>query len=147
MRMLACVSTLWLSLAALAGVASSTPSERTVAEGTCAFSTSGRMLGCLAAAQFCLNLSSWADRRWIYAYEGHGPEPHVGAKRLGTGVWRVVSFGRSERYVQGHVVAANARRTRWNVKNRRGALVATARGGDGPLMGIIILGWGPDSFC
>ena len=148
MRITACVAALCLGLAGLAGAATCTPSSvasAAIGENACAFSKSGRRLGCLSNASACLNLTYWTEGRWIYAHEGHGPEPHVGAKRLSAGVWRVVDW--PERTELGLVVAANAKYTRWNIKNKRGALVATARGRDGPLMGLVLLLWGRSAFC
>jgi hypothetical protein len=115
---------------------------------TCAFTKAGRRIGCLQTV-YGENVSVWRQGVWLFMGQGlpkdiGRPKPEVAAKRLRSNVWAVLRW--SDGRPLGRVVAANARRTHWNIANARGALVATARGPDGPKVGMAILYYGPDLF-
>ena len=144
--LLALVASIAATLAASAGAASQTPSTR-VGVGTlgsaqtCAFSKTGRKLGCLALGSDC-NIAVWGNDRWLFAQEGFTGTADANAQRRRTGVWRIRDW--PSRDVIGRAVATNAKQTRWKITNARGALVATARGPEGSAVAMVILGWGAD---
>ena len=116
----------------------------------CAYSTSGRFLGCLQSAYDCQNLFDSRRGRWLFIHEDIAPKelntppPRVAAEQEGTGTWRVVAW--PSRRLLGRTIATNSRRTRWKITDKRG-IVARAEGSDGPLVAMVLLRWGSDVFC
>jgi len=111
---------------------------------TCAFSPSGRKLGCLGTYEDTYDacgVELWrADNsRWLVAGEGNTGRAY--AKPLRPGVWQILDYKRD---VLGQAVTTNAKRTRWKIMNARGKFVATARGPDGAWLALVLLWAGRD---
>ena len=152
MRMTACLLALIAGFAVTVGSASGTPTISSAANAdTCAFSKTGRKIGCVQDASNCSLVDTWSRGQWQFAGQEldpkaiEGPPPEVAAKRVRRGVWNIVSW--PKRRPLGSVVASNAKQTRWRIRNTQGNVVATARGPDGAKIGMVILHWDSDVFC
>ena len=109
---------------------------------TCAFTRSGRRLGCVSDA-FNENRMFSRQGSWVFLHNAYAPKeielppPYAAAERLRAGVWRVVEW--PSRRLLGRTVATNAEKTRWRMTNRSGRLIATGRGPGGPRIGMLVL--------
>ena len=152
MRTTACLLVSIAGFAVAVGSASGTQRTSFAANAdTCAFSKTGRKIGCVQDASNCSLVDTWTRGQWQFAGQEldpraiAGPPPEVAAKRVRRGVWNIVSW--PKRRALGRVAASNAKQTRWRITNTRGDVVATARGPDGAKIGMVILHWDSDVFC
>jgi hypothetical protein len=116
----------------------------------CAYSTHGKLLGCLPSAFSCRNLFDLRRGRWVFITEEYAPKelntpPTVAAKHVRPGLWRIVAW--PSRRFRGRAISTNAEKTRWRITNRQGDYVYAAEGADGALVAMLMLTWGRDAFC
>ena len=118
-------------------------SSRLLRKQTCAFSPAGRKVGCLGdTTYYDCNLDIGGNSRWLFAQEGFTGYADANAQRLQPGVWRIREW--PSRKVIGRAIATNSTQTRWKIRDRRGSLVATVQGKQGPQLAMVLLYWGTE---
>ena len=101
MRTTACLLVSIAGFAVAVGSASGTQRTSFAANAdTCAFSKTGRKIGCVQDASNCSLVDTWTRGQWQFAGQEldpkaiAGPPPEVAAKRVRRGVWSIVSWPR-----------------------------------------------------
>ena len=117
---------------------------------TCVYTRTGTRLGCFPETYECgLGFSTAGHRHFLTEDLAEKDldfgEPDTAAERVRPGVWRIVTW--PKRQLLGRAVTTNAEKTHWRITNGRGALVATARGPDGPRGAMVILSRRGGYFC